>query len=139
MKLPRKTINNDEALRLVIEGTVSETGTEFFRALVRNLSLALGTAGAWVTEYLPEEQKLRALAMWLNGKHVEHYEYCLTGTPCAPVVEQRSLVHIPDKIIDLYPGDNDLKPFGAVSYMGIPLFDTSGSSLILYLLSTTVI
>jgi PAS domain S-box-containing protein len=116
-----------DALRLVVEGTVAETGTEFFRALVKNLATALGTAGAWVTEYLPEEQKLRALAMWLNGKHVEHYEYCLKGTPCAPVVENRSLVHIPDRIVELFPGDNDLGPMNAVSYMGIPLFDTEGS------------
>jgi len=105
---------------------VSETGAEFFRALVRNLATALGTAGAWVTEYMPEEQKLRALAMWLNGKHIEHYEYCLMGTPCAPVVEHRTLVHIPDKIIELFPGDNDLGPMNAVSYMGIPLFDITG-------------
>ena len=122
------SISADEAtLRLVVEGTVSETGTDFFRALVRNLAQALGTTGAWVTEYLPEQQKLRALAMWLNGGFVEHYEYCLKDTPCAPVVEKRTLVHIPDRIIELFPGDNDLEPMNAVSYLGIPLFDTDGS------------
>ena len=127
--MPDNHSAEDEAamLRLVVQGTASETGREFFRALVKNLATALGTAGAWVTEYLPEEKKLRALAMWLNGQHVEHYEYCLTGTPCEPVVTNRTLVHIPDKIIDLFPGDNDLEPMGAVSYMGIPLFDTNGA------------
>jgi formate hydrogenlyase transcriptional activator len=124
---PKPSISEEQALRLVVEGTVSETGTEFFRALVKNLATALGTAGAWVTEYLPEEQKLRALAMWLNGKHVEHYEYCLMGTPCEPVVENRELVHIPDKIVELFPGDNDLEPLNAVSYLGIPLFGTDGA------------
>jgi hypothetical protein len=38
----------EQALRLVVEGTMSETGTEFFRALVKNLSAVMGTAGAWV-------------------------------------------------------------------------------------------
>jgi len=127
LKIPTSQVSEAEALRLVIEGTVSETGTEFFQALVRNLSQALGTAGAWVTEYLPEEQKLRALAMWLNGAPVEHYEYCLQGTPCAPVVEKRTLVHIPDKIVELFPGDNDLEPLNAVSYMGVALVDTDGT------------
>lgn len=47
------------ALRLVVEGTVSETGGEFFRALVRNLARALSTTGAWVTEWLPEPRRLR--------------------------------------------------------------------------------
>ncbi len=120
-------LSEEEVLRLVVEGTASETGKPFFRALVKNLAAALGTAGAWVTEYLPEEQKLRALAMWLNGAHVEHYEYCLQGTPCQPVVEKRTLVHIPDRVVELFPGDNDLKPMSAVSYMGVPLFDTDGA------------
>ena len=84
MKNPHPWDKDDEALRLVIEGTASETGTEFFRALVRNLALALDTAGAWVTEYLPEEQKLRALAMWLNGAYVEHYEYALETIKLIP-------------------------------------------------------
>ena len=86
----RRPVSLDEStLRPVVEGTASETGSDFFKALVRNLATALGTAGAWVTEYFPKEQKLRALAMWLNAEYVEHYEYCLEGTPCAPVVENR--------------------------------------------------
>jgi hypothetical protein len=52
MSNPAGTMNDEEALRLVVEGTVSETGTEFFRALVRNLAMVLHTTGAWVTEYL---------------------------------------------------------------------------------------
>src|SRR5215467_7599893 len=74
-------------LRLVVEGTVSETGEEFFRALVRNLARALDTIGAWVTEFLPKEQKLRALAMWFDGEFVDGYEYQVDGTPCQTAVE----------------------------------------------------
>jgi len=117
----------DSVLRLVIEGTASETGSEFFRGLVRNLATALGTAGAWVTEYLPKEQKLRALAMWLNGDYVDHYEYLLAGTACQGVVENRTLVHIPERLIELFPQDTDLVPLNAVSYLGAPLLDTDGS------------
>jgi PAS domain S-box-containing protein len=115
------------ALRLVVAGTVSETGPEFFRALVRNLAQALGTAGAWVTEYLPQEQKLRALAMWMNGQFVEHFEYAIVGTACQSVVENRTLIHIPERLVELFPGDPDLVPLNAVSYLGAPLLDTDGS------------
>src|SRR5712691_9682602 len=60
------SLNSEQAaLRLVVEGTVSETGVEFFRALVKNLATVMGTVGAWVTEYLPEQQRLRAHAFWL--------------------------------------------------------------------------
>ncbi len=117
------------ALRLVVEGTASETGAPFFRALVRNLARALGTLGAWVTEYLPEQQRLRALAMWLGDEFVEHYEYPISGTACAGVVESKALIHIPERLIELFPADTDLVPLRAVSYLGAPLLDTDGRVL----------
>src|SRR6187551_914369 len=106
---PSNAIKDDEALRLVVEGTVAETGTEFFRALVKNLAAVMGTAGAWVTEYLPDSQRLRARALWLNGNFVEHFEHDIADTPCAVVLTERKLVLIPDRIVDLYPDDPDLK------------------------------
>ncbi len=112
------------ALRLVVAGTVSETGREFFRALVQNLARALGTTGAWVTEWLPEERKLRALAMWLGEDYVNQFEYLVAGTPCEAVVENRGLVHIPERILELYPDEVDLVPSGTSSYLGVPLLDT---------------
>ena len=50
MPKPKSALTEEAVLRLVVEGTVSETGAEFFRALVKNLAAAMGTAGAWVTE-----------------------------------------------------------------------------------------
>jgi len=117
----------DEVLRLVVDGAAAETGTDFFRSLVRNLSQALGTSGAWATQYYPKEQMLRSMAMWLNGSFVPHYDYLLTGTACQRVIESRSLVHVPDRLIELFPNDTDLVPMNAVSYLGMPLVDTDGS------------
>ena len=119
-------VDEAAALRLVVEGTVSETGGEFFRALVRNLARALDTTGAWVTEWFPETRKLRARAMWLDGNYVDHFEYAIAGTPCEAVVEKRGLVHIPERLLELYPGDADLVPTGATSYLGMPLLDIEG-------------
>jgi formate hydrogenlyase transcriptional activator len=122
-------ISDDEALRLVIEGTVAETGTEFFRALVRNLSRALGTLGAWVTEYLPEQERLRSYAMWMGEGFVDHYEYPIAGTACAAVIGNKELIHIPDRLLELFPQDTDLIPLGAMSYLGMPLLGTGGEVL----------
>src|SRR5512145_119193 len=94
----QQSISEQEALRLIIEGTASESGKEFFRALVKNLATVMGTAGAWVTEYLPEARRLRAYAFWLNGRFLENFDYDITGTACAPVVESKKLVHIPDRL-----------------------------------------
>jgi len=122
-------LDEDSALRAILEGTSAETGGAFFAALVKNLAKALGTHGAWVTEYAEDRGKLRALAFWLDGEWVEDYEYVIRGTPCDEVVTGAELVHIPDKVIELYPQDPDFAKIGAVSYMGAPLLDVDGSVL----------
>jgi len=129
MAVNLQPMNELEALRLVVAGTNSETGIAFFRSLVRNLSLALGTQGAWVTEYLPRERRLRAMAMWMAGEFVDHYEYPISGTACERVVESKDLIHIPERVIELFPQDTDLVPLNAVSYLGAPLLDSDGSVL----------
>jgi PAS domain S-box-containing protein len=126
MARKRGHLRDDEALRLVVEGTVSETGTEFFRALVRNLAKVMGTEGAWVTEYLPKSQRLRAHAFWLGNDWLGGYEHDIPGTPCEVVLTERRLVHYPDRILEIFPDEADLREMKAVSYMGVPLFDESG-------------
>jgi PAS domain S-box-containing protein len=120
---------DDSLLQTIMDGTASETGSRFFRALVKNLSQALGTHGAWVTEYQAESRQLHALAFWLGDDYVEHYEYDIAGTPCEPVIRKKTYQHIPDKVVELFPGDPDLPGLGAVSYMGFPLLDTGQTVL----------
>jgi len=61
-------------IRYLLEGTSSQTGQEFFRALVHSVALAMDVAGVWVTEYLPERKVLRSLAFWMNGQYIHDYE-----------------------------------------------------------------
>jgi len=126
MSESRNRISEEAALRLVVEGTASETGVAFFRALVRNLATVTGTIGAWVTEYLPESERLRAYAFWLNGQFVENFEYDIVNTACATVVKNKKLVHIPERLLEIHPGDPDIRALNAVSYLGMPLLDTAG-------------
>ena len=82
----------EELIRYLLEGTSTETGQGFFRALVRSAAMAMNVAGVWITEYLPERKVLRSVAFWMNGAYIEDYEYKLTGTPCEVVIEQACLV-----------------------------------------------
>jgi PAS domain S-box-containing protein len=122
-------IDDSAALRMIVAGTATETGQRFFCSLVENLARVLGTHGAWVTEYLADQRRLRALAFWLGGEFVEHYEYDIDGTPCEPVIQELRLVHVPDQVLKLYPHDTDLQDMAAVSYLGVPLFDVDGHVL----------
>src|SRR5215471_12334429 len=124
-----ENLDVDQALRLIVEGTASETGTNFYASLVKTLATTLNVTGAWITEYLPESERLRALAFWLDGQWVSDYEYDLEGTPCQVVIKDAKPLHIPDNVTQLFPNDPDLVAFNAVSYMGVPLQNEDGSVL----------
>ena len=117
------------ALREIVEGTAAETGEAFFDELVRHLAQAIGTYGAWVTEWLPEERRLRALSFWVGERYYGDYEYDIRHTPCETVIEESRLVHVPDCLLELFPEDPDIRDLGAASYLGIPLLDTDGTIL----------
>lgn len=110
-------------VRYIVEHTHTQFGKDYFRVLVKHLSEALEVRGAWVTELLTKEQRLRSFAFWLNGKYVDHYEYDLQNTPCERVVMNKDCFFVPDRVIELFPQDPDLAPLNAVSYMGHPLID----------------
>jgi PAS domain S-box-containing protein len=120
---PLHGLDENAALRSIMEGTATHTGDRFFQTLVESLARALGTHGAWVTEYLPESRRLRALAFWLGGEWIPNFEYAIGGTPCADVIESGRLVHIADNMIALYPHDEPGREMGAVSYLGLPFLD----------------
>ncbi len=126
---PLQGLDESAALRSIMEGTATHTGDRFFQTLVESLARALGTHGAWVTEYLAESRRLRALAFWLGGEWVPNFEYAIDGTPCEDVIDSGRLVHIADNVIALYPNDEPGREMGAVSYLGVPLLDVDGSVL----------
>ena len=128
-RLPLHDIDADAALRTILEGTATETGERFFAALVQNLAQALNTHGAWVTEYIEEERRLRALAFLMGGQWIHGWEMLIDGTPCERVINERRLIHISDNLLDLYGDDPDVRAVGAVSYMGVPLVDLDGKIL----------
>ena len=113
----------------LVGGVGARTGEDFFAEMVKHVSEALGTKGVWVTEWLPESRRLRALAFWYDGAPFGDYEYSVAGTPCEPVVQTCDLFHVEDRVIELFPNDPDLGPMNAVAYMGIPLLDTDGDML----------
>lgn len=125
---PLLDLDEDAALRSILQGTATETGERFFYALVENLAKALNTNGAMVTRYRPEKRQLQAYAFWMDGQWVRDYVFDIAGTPCERVINNRRLVHFPDRLLDLFPSD-DVRASGLVSYLGMPLEDVDGAIL----------
>ena len=81
-------------------------GSEFYRALVRNLARALDTHGAWLTEYdEPTGTAARARVLVRRSSGSRTSSTRSPGTPCETAIRERRVVHIPDRVVELYPDD----------------------------------
>jgi PAS domain S-box-containing protein len=124
-------IENEEgaAIKAILQGTARATGEHFFLSLVENLARAMKTHGAWVSEYLPEKNRFRAIAFWLGGQMLTNYEIEIEGTPCQVVLKELRLVHYTDEVQQLFSQGKAIREIGVVSYMGVPLLNRDGEVL----------
>ncbi len=120
----------EEAMQNLVAGTSSVTGEEFFPALVRHLALALDVRMAVVTECVDETfTKARILSRWKDDEWDGGFEYETHNTPCSVVLNGSRICYYPDHVQDHFPGNDFLPAFGAVCYLGAPLFDPEGKTI----------
>ncbi|HLF94079.1 MAG TPA: PAS domain S-box protein [Planctomycetota bacterium] len=116
----------EEALRLILEGTSSVTGEDFFRSLVRHLASALEVRYALIARGLDDPPtRVRTLALWSRDEIAPDIEYDLAGTPCEGV-ETGDACSYPSGVQGLFPRDSTLVVMDAESYMGVPLRGAAG-------------
>ena len=116
------------ALRAIVEGTATATGTEFFYALVRELAQALDVRHAFVSELLASGIRVRTLAFWFGGQFIDNIEFDLDGTPCEIVIRGET-VYYTSKVHEMFPRHPELKELGIESYFGVPLVSESGNEM----------
>ena len=115
-------LDEDSALRAIVEAVEAETGERFFRSLVRHMSEALRVEYAFVSELLAVEKRFRTLAVWGHGELLENFELPVAGTPCEGVL-RGEMAHHPERLQELFPQDKGLVRWHAESYCGVPLLD----------------
>jgi len=120
-------MNPESTLLRIMEGTIHETGEDFFAALVKNLSQYMDVAAAWVTEYVLDFSQLRSLAFWLDGQWTDGIgiDGDVKGTPCEVVIKKGKVLFIADEVAGEFPDDPDLIKMGMKSYVGIPFKDSA--------------
>ncbi|MBW4649214.1 MAG: PAS domain S-box protein [Kastovskya adunca ATA6-11-RM4] len=120
-------LSAQEALQNLVAGTAAVTGSEFFRMLVRHLAAALGVRYALVSECVDQQVDCaKAIAFWSGEQLVENFEYDLASSPCKLVTQHQEIHYYPDNLQTLFPKDPTVIGMEAVSYLGVPMFDTSG-------------
>ncbi|MGM3308495.1 GAF domain-containing protein [Anabaena sp. WFMT] len=114
----------EETLEMIVAGTASVTGNDFFSALVQNLAKALNVSYALVSRTVNgSTPTLRTLALWAVSNLAENIEYELTDTPCQVVIENQLLCSYPNNLQESFPNTPLLKDMDAQSYVGLPLLD----------------
>ena len=116
--------NAEEALQLIVRGTASLKGGDFFRSLAQYLASALDVRYALVAESFDDGNSFRALAFW-KGDHFAEFEHTSLGTPCEDVLKGE-VFHASAGVRERFPRARPLSKWGAESYLGIPLWSSSG-------------
>ncbi len=88
----------------IAKGVWSDTGEDFFRSLVRELSHALQADLVLVGALQPGGERIRTLAVHAPGREVANFEYDLSGTPCEGVIGKQ-LCCYPEGTHRLFPRD----------------------------------
>ena len=114
--------HQEQALKLIFEGTASKTGQEFFRSLVRYIAQALQVRYVLVGQALDSEQ-FQVLTMWCDDHCEENAIYPLANTPCEHVFAGQTIFH-PNDLQACYPNAPRLREWGAQSYFGMPITNT---------------
>ena len=116
----------EELFRTVAESTSRVVpGTAFFRSLLRNLALALKTQYAFVSERDNVTGRVKVLEIWTGSDFGESMPLEVSGGPCEQVLAGEVAVY-PEGVQTRFPGHKTLAELGAESYLGVPLFDSSG-------------
>jgi PAS domain S-box-containing protein len=115
--------NQEQALRLIFEGTAAKTGQAFCRSLTRYLAEILQVRYVLVGQKIAPNQ-LSTLAFWNHNDFEENIDYCTLGTPCESV-NRGEVVHHSENVQVHYPQDKNLASWGVTSYLGVPLTDSN--------------
>jgi formate hydrogenlyase transcriptional activator len=119
----------EEILRHLTEGTAAVTGGDFFRSLARHLAQSLQVRYVFITECTDATKtQVRTLSSWAGENFAIDMTFPLRGTPCEKVIAG-DVCYFPEDLQSLFPEDQDLVALKAQSYLGVPLYGSSGDIL----------
>lgn len=117
----------EEALQLIVQGTASQTGNEFFRTCARYLAQVLQVRYALVAQRI-DDSRVRSLAFWQDRDFGDEIEYDVAETPSERVLQGKKS-HWRDLIQTYFAKDFNLARWRVRSYLGVPLTDTTGRTI----------
>ena len=118
----------EDALVLVAQRGWQTGAESFFDVLAQFLCEKLDMDYAIIDRIDENPEMAETVAMYANGAITPNMRYALKGTPCENVMGQRLCVYR-HGVQQLFPEDTLLRELGVDSYIGIPLWDSTGRSI----------
>jgi formate hydrogenlyase transcriptional activator len=116
----------EATLKEIVQGTASVTGSDFFYSMVQHLAQAIPVKYALVTECADlQKTRARTLAFWNGKTFAENFEYDVKDTTCEKVY-QGEVSFYATELQKLFPLETALVDLGAQSYIGLPMYSTTG-------------
>ncbi len=117
----------ENAIRLIVEGTASATGTAFFRSLTQNLASALNVRFVLVAECAEHPPtQAQTLAFWTGGEFAENFSYDLRSGLYGEKTLPETMFYR-QGVLREFPDDELVAVTEAESYARLPLCASSGA------------
>ena len=113
-------------LQVLVEGTATTIGEEFFPALVSCIATALEVTHVIVSKKVGDD--MHPLAFWANGVLTTAEPFRLPGTPCEKVLQENSF-YCEHSVQQRFPDATIPAELNTESYTGIALQDTEGQAI----------
>ncbi|GAA4332248.1 hypothetical protein GCM10023165_06850 [Variovorax defluvii] len=118
-----------QSLRRVALAVAQASGPGLFDALVRELAEALEVPTVFIAVYSDNACSLmRTLAVRLDGRTLQNFDYGLAGTPCARVVGGE-FRYMGEGVAAQFPPGSLFAAKGMDAYAAFPLRDSGGEAL----------
>ena len=117
-----------EALTFIAQHTWLMDSDKAFATLVSYLGDKLGVAQVMVGKLNEDLNTVTSIAYYVEGEIVDNIVYDLEGSPCRNVVNNE-LCYYPNGVQALFPQDTMLQTMEIESFMGMPLWDSTGNRL----------
>jgi len=116
------------AFQLLADGLSRNGGDDFYPYLVRLLSTILNADVVLVGRVVSGAERIRTLAVCIDGELADDFEYGLAGTPCGRVLDREACT-FRESVTETFPDDEMLSRLGAEAYLGVPMTGPDDSML----------
>ncbi|WP_456376384.1 PAS domain S-box protein, partial [Lutibacter sp.] len=116
----------ENTLKYITKKNHEEKGSEFLKQVAKYLSDIFKVNYVLINEYSNQEPNIvKTIAFYGNGSLLPNRTYKLAHTPCENVIDNKICIY-PKNIQTLFPKDYLLAQMNAESYIGIPLWSSTG-------------